>query len=88
MISFIKTSFYILLEILGIGLFVLLGYFEITGLVGFLISMVGLAMIVYSTYNLFEKNMVFRFIILSIAELVSLTSTGYIEKDEKLNPKY
>lgn len=88
MISFIKTSFYILLEILGIGLFVLLGYFEITGLVGFLISMVGLAMIVYSTYNLFEKNMVFRFIILSIAELISGPYTGYVKNDEKLNPKY
>ena len=76
--------FYILLEILGISLFVLLGYFEITGLTGFLISMVGLSMIIYSTYNLYKKSKIFReFICL----LLSFVSSVPIDDTESSNLK-
>lgn len=80
-----KMIFYFLLEILGIALFVFLGVNEITGSKGTLISMVGLAMIIYSTYNLFKKNMPFRYFFLFIVELISGSCWSFVERDDKLN---
>ena len=64
----------------------MLGVKGIYGLEGFLISLVAIALITYSTYNLFKKNMPFRTFILGIVEIFG--SPGAMDSDEKLNGKY
>ena len=78
--------FYFLLEILGIGLFVMLGVCGIYGFKGFLILLVAIVLMTYSTYNLFKKNMPFRAFILFIKESFG-GAIGAMEDDEKLKSK-
>lgn len=66
-----KNVLYTLLLILGISLFISIYYLNLSGILGFIVSLISIIIVIISVVNLYKISTNFKSIIDSIIELFS-----------------
>ena len=63
---------YLIIELMGFGVFTVIYCCNLTGIVGFLVSVIGVFLIAYSSYKLFKGSKIIQEIVDALAEIFSL----------------